>query len=143
MSVAEKICQSQLHAQLRKVVQGSSFLDSDQAQVLKCHQTLEGLLVESGAKGASELAAAYLHVHRKDSFPLVSGPARMGARLFFESKGKDPFGLARVARPGGYGAWIEACRAIAHYLGSSSQHGGVCLLQLNEFLEDQARVEIE
>jgi hypothetical protein len=140
MTVAERICQSNLQAKLNKVGFGG-ILSTDQKHALSCHQVLEEILIASGAKGTTELAAAYLHVHRKVSFPLVSGQARIGAKLYLESIGKDSSTISRSSRPGGYPSWIDACRVIANSYRSNSRLD-VCLLELNDFLEQQVEAEL-
>lgn len=142
MMAAVKICDSQLQTQLRKVEMPSTIFDVDPVPLEKCHKTLEDIFIASGAKTGSELAAAYLHVHRKGSFPLVSGPARIGAKLLLESSGKSSSFVGRVCRPGTYGDWIAACKMIGGVLAGRLETKTMGFLQLNELLESQAGKEL-
>lgn len=138
--VAERICESSLHATLRKVDHASHFLSADLKLALNCHRVLEEILIEAGAKAPTELAAAYLHVHRRVTFPLVSGPARIGAKLFMESLGRSSSSIGRVTRPGCYSGWVDTCRAVGQAL-HEEEPAQICLVQLNSFLEHQCSGE--
>lgn len=137
LAASRLIASSRLHALIRKLDSSLKLDGASMNKISECHGLLERLLVDAGAKSGSEMAAAYLHVHRKSLFPLMGAKARIGAKLLSETHGLDAKGLPRVTRGGGYAAWIAFYVSTLHHI-QAGDPGEVDLLQVNEHLEQWA-----
>lgn len=141
IQAAERIAKSGLQAQLKRIDPGKSLLQLDSKLITLAHQGLEGIFMECGSKRPGELAAVYLHCHRRNGFPLMGGQARIGAKLFLESEGRDSGFVSRVTRPGGYAAWVDVIVMFMEKM-QARWPGKLSLLQMNSRLETFAVEEI-
>lgn len=141
IQAAERIAKSGLQAQLKRIDPGKSLLQLDSKLITLAHQGLEGIFMECGSKRPGELAAVYLHCHRRNGFPLMGDQARIGAKLFLESEGRDSGFVSRVTRPGGYAAWVDVIVMFMEKM-QARWPGKLSLLQMNSRLETFAVEEI-
>lgn len=134
IQAAERIAKSGLQSQLKKIDPAKSLLQLDRKLITNAHQGLEGIFTECGSKRPGELAAMYLHCHRRNAFPLMGGQARIGAKLFLESVGRDSGFVSRVTRPGGYPSWVDVSVMFIEKM-QGRWPGEFSLLQMNSHLE--------
>lgn len=71
----------------------------------------------------------------------MGGQARIGAKLFLESEGRDSGFVSRVTRPGGYAAWVDVIVMFMEKM-QARWPGKLSLLQMNSRLETFAVEEI-
>jgi hypothetical protein len=141
VKAAEKISKSPLQGQLKSIDPTAPFTTLCHERLVRIHHGVETIFAESGSKAAPELAAAYLHFHRRNAFPLMSGQARIGAKLLLESWGQDSTGITRIARQGTYSNWLGVVGRIHERL-QSTWPAAISLLQVNEYLEHQSTTEL-
>lgn len=134
LQAAEAIAKSPLQTQLKRIEPSKGLLQIERKLVTTAHRTLESIFTECGSKSPGETAAMYLHCHRRNAFPLMGGQARIGAKLFLESVGRDSGFVSRVTRQGGYAAWVDVSALFIERM-QSRWPGEFNLLQMNSHLE--------